>query len=52
MSISKTLQHLIEGKELSEEEMIGMMRAIMGGELPGTMVAALLVALQIGRAHV
>ena len=46
MSISKTLQHLIEGKELSEEEMIGMMRAIMGGELPGTMVAALLVALR------
>ena len=46
MSISKTLQHLIEGQELSEEEMIGMMRAIMGGELPGTMVAALLVALR------
>jgi anthranilate phosphoribosyltransferase len=46
MSISKTLQHLIEGQELSEEEMIAMMRAIMGGELPGTMVAALLVALR------
>jgi anthranilate phosphoribosyltransferase len=46
MSISKTLQHLIEGKELSEEEMLGMMRAIMGGELSGTMVAALLVALR------
>jgi anthranilate phosphoribosyltransferase len=46
MSASKTLQSLIEGKELSESEMIQIMRAIMGGELPAPMVAAILVALR------
>jgi anthranilate phosphoribosyltransferase len=37
---------LIDGKELPEAEMVQIMRAIMGGELPGPMVAALLVALR------
>lgn len=46
MTASVALQHLIEGKELPKEDMIGIMRAIMGGELPGPMVAALLVALR------
>jgi anthranilate phosphoribosyltransferase len=46
MTASAALQHLIEGKELPKEDMIGIMRAIMGGELPGPMVAALLVALR------
>ncbi len=46
MTASAALQHLIEGKELPKEDMISIMRAIMGGELPGPMVAALLVALR------
>lgn len=46
MTTSAALQHLIEGKELPKEDMISIMRAIMGGELPGPMVAALLVALR------
>lgn len=46
MTPSQILQHLIDGKELPEAEMVQMMRAIMGGELPGPMVAALLVALR------
>ena len=46
MTASAVLQHLIEGKELPKEDMISIMRAIMGGELPGPMVAALLVALR------
>jgi anthranilate phosphoribosyltransferase len=46
MGASQILQSLIEGKELSEGEMVQTMRAIMGGELPGPMVAALLVALR------
>jgi anthranilate phosphoribosyltransferase len=46
MTPSQTLQHLIDGKELPEAEMVQIMRAIMGGELPGPMVAALLVALR------
>ena len=46
MTPSQTLQHLIDGKELLEAEMVQIMRAIMGGELPGPMVAALLVALR------
>jgi anthranilate phosphoribosyltransferase len=46
MTPSQTLQLLIDGKELPEAEMAQIMRAIMGGELPGPMVAALLVALR------
>ncbi len=46
MTASATLQNLIEGKELSEGEMIQIMRSIMGGELPAPMVAAILVALR------
>jgi len=46
MTPSQTLQYLIDGKELPEAEMVQIMRAIMGGELPGPMVAALLVALR------
>ena len=38
MTPSQTLQHLIDGKELSEAEMVQIMRAIMGGELPGPMI--------------
>jgi anthranilate phosphoribosyltransferase len=40
MTPSQILQHLIDGKELPQAEMI------MNGELPGPMVAALLVALR------
>ena len=46
MTASAALQHLIEGKELPKEDMINIMRGIMGGELPGPMVAAILVALR------
>jgi len=46
MNPSQTLQHLIDGKELPEAEMVQIMRAIMGGELPSPMIAALLVALR------
>ena len=46
MTPSQTLQLLIDGKVLPEAEMVQIMRAIMGGELPGPMVAALLVALR------
>jgi len=46
MTPSQILQHLIDGKELPQAEMIQIMRAIMNGELPGPMVAALLVALR------
>ena len=46
MTPSQTLQYLIDGKQLPEGEMVQIMRAIMGGELPGPMVAALLVALR------
>ncbi len=46
MNPSQTLQHLIDGKELPEAEMVQIMRAIRGGELPGPMVAARLVALR------
>jgi len=46
MTPSQTLQLLIDGKALPEAEMVQIMRAIMGGELPGPMVAALLVALR------
>jgi hypothetical protein len=40
MTASAALQHLIEGTELPKEDLIVIMRAIMGGELPGPMVAA------------
>jgi anthranilate phosphoribosyltransferase len=46
MTPSQTLQLLIDGKELPEAEMVQIMRAIMGGELPSPMIAALLVALR------
>ena len=46
MTASAALQHLIEGKELPKEDMISIMRGIMAGELPGPMVAAILVALR------
>ncbi len=46
MTPSQTLQYLIDGKELPEAEMVQIMRAIMGGDLPSPMVAALLVALR------
>jgi len=46
MTPSQTLQLLIDGKELPEAEMVQIMCAIMGGELPSPMIAALLVALR------
>jgi anthranilate phosphoribosyltransferase len=48
MSITpqQALQRCIEHRELSHDEMAAMMRLIMGGELPPTLVAGLLVALR------
>jgi anthranilate phosphoribosyltransferase len=48
MSITpqQALQHCIEHRELSHDEMTAMMRLIMSGEMPPTLVAGLLVALR------
>ncbi len=48
MSISpqEALQRCIEHRELFHDEMSAMMRLIMSGEMPPTLVAGLLVALR------
>ena len=42
----EALQRCIEHRELFHDEMAAMMRLIMSGEMPPTMVAGLLVALR------
>jgi anthranilate phosphoribosyltransferase len=44
---SEALQHVIEQRELSHEDMGVLMRRIMQGQMPVAMVAALLVGLRI-----
>ena len=46
ISPSEALQSCIEGRELSHEDMTAMMRHIMSGDIPPTLVAAFLVALR------
>jgi len=46
MSPSEALQCCIDGRELSHEDMTAMMRHIMSGDIPPTLVAAFLVALR------
>jgi anthranilate phosphoribosyltransferase len=46
ISPSEALQRCIEGRELSHEDMTAMMRHIMSGDIPPTLVAAFLVALR------
>jgi anthranilate phosphoribosyltransferase len=46
MSPSEALQSCIEGRELSHADMTAMMRHIMSGDIPPTVVAAFLVALR------
>jgi anthranilate phosphoribosyltransferase len=46
MSPSEALQCCIEGRELSHADMTAMMRHIMSGDIPPTLVAAFLVALR------
>jgi anthranilate phosphoribosyltransferase len=46
MSPSEALQSCIDGRELSHEDMTAMMRHIMSGDIPPTLVAAFLVALR------
>jgi len=46
MSPSEALQCCIEGRELSQDDMTAMMRHIMSGDIPPTLVAAFLVALR------
>jgi anthranilate phosphoribosyltransferase len=46
ISPSEALQRCIEGRELSHEDMTVMMRHIMSGDIPPTLVAAFLVALR------
>ena len=46
ISPSEALQSCIEGHELSHDDMTAMMRHIMSGDIPPTLVAAFLVALR------
>ncbi len=46
MSPSEALQSCIDGRELCHEDMTAMMRHIMSGDIPPTLVAAFLVALR------
>jgi len=46
MSPSEALQSCIDGRELSHDDMTVMMRHIMSGDIPPTLVAAFLVALR------
>ena len=46
ISPSEALQSCIEGRELSHDDMTAMMRHIMSGNIPPTLVAAFLVALR------
>jgi anthranilate phosphoribosyltransferase len=46
MSPSEALQSCIDGRELSHHDMTAMMRHIMSGDIPPTLVAAFLVALR------
>ena len=46
ISPSEALQCCIEGRELSHDDMTAMMRHIMSGDIPPTLVAAFLVALR------
>jgi anthranilate phosphoribosyltransferase len=46
ISPSEALQSCIEGRELSHDDMTVMMRHIMSGDIPPTLVAAFLVALR------
>jgi anthranilate phosphoribosyltransferase len=46
ISPSEALQCCIEGRELSHDDMTAMMRQIMSGDIPPTVVAAFLVALR------
>jgi len=46
ISPSEALQCCIDGRELSHDDMTAMMRHIMSGDIPPTLVAAFLVALR------
>ena len=46
ISPSEALQSCIEGRELSHDDMTAMMRHIMSGDIPPTLVAAFLIALR------
>jgi anthranilate phosphoribosyltransferase len=46
MSPSEALQSCVDGRELSHDDMTAMMRHIMSGDIPPTLVAAFLVALR------
>jgi len=46
ISPSEALESCIEGRELSHDDMTAMMRHIMSGDIPPTLVAAFLVALR------
>lgn len=46
-SFKQALQTLIEGRDFSYEEMLSVMRQVMGGELTSAQIAGLLMALRI-----
>src|SRR5690606_36567714 len=46
-TFKQALQTLIEGRDFSHEEMLSVMRQVMGGELTSAHIAGLLMALRI-----
>ena len=49
MSIKAALQKLIQHQDFSREEMLSIMRQVMGGELTPAQIAGLLIGLRKGR---
>lgn len=47
MTPQQALAQLVENKELAHEDMLSLMRAIMGGEVSAPLIAALLMALRM-----
>ena len=46
INVPQLLNQLLERQDLSREQMLALMHAVMGGELPPTLIAAFLVALR------
>ena len=46
MTLRDTLEHLLSGKSLSESDAEGLLRAMVGADMPQAMAGALLAALR------